>query len=230
MEPFVGITLTLLLTAGMVAAAIFFGRRQAARFKEALKDDPDVEPVGWGTLRTRRAPEVTVRAAGGGKNNPTRWDATGRAPRIGARTSLHLSKEGLLGGLREIVGVKDVRTGDDDFDRTFTVRGGEPDAVRGILATDEVRATVRAFFDLPAWRFDLHVRANETGTVTARCPRQGFDVQQGKRVALATQRLLEVLEQHADDAPMREAMSTTAGGSATGAPVAVPIGGRAVPE
>ncbi len=226
METIIAATFTLSVTAVIVVGSIWFVSAQRKKFAAAFENDPDFEivPSSWqSAIRTKRAPVVTVTAGGGGKNNPTRWDASSFAPRMGRRTSLHLSREGLTGKLRELVGVKDVRTGDSAFDERFTIRGAEPDAIRGVLANDDVRAAIAALFDVPAWSVEVR---GEKGAVTVRCPRAGMNVEQARSVGRCTQALIAALEQHADDPLMREAIASAVGGSATGAPVGVPIGGR----
>lgn len=205
--------------------AVASSQRALKAFAVSLENDPDVVsmPPKWGQARcqTRRAPLVDVVAAGGGKNNPRRWEATASAPGVGARTSVNVSPEGAAGALRELVGVKDVHTGDDDFDKAYTVRGGEPDVVRGIFASVEVKDAVRALFAVPASRFEI----KDGGAVFARCSRAGMDGMQAKRVALALARLVDVLERHANAPPIvLPSALRGAGGGSTGAPVGVPIG------
>lgn len=220
------VAIPLFITGAIIAAGVMWTNKQRKAFAAAFANDPDfdVVPNSWQTgIHSKRSPFVTVVAAGGGKNNPTRWDASSVAVRVGRRTSLHVSREGFAGKLRELVGVKDVRTGDTAFDEHYTIRGAEPDAIRGILANDDVRAAIRAMFDVPAWSIDVR---GEGGAVAVRCPRNGLNAAQAREVGRRAQALVEVLEQHADDPPMREAIASAVGGSATGAPVGVPIGGR----
>jgi hypothetical protein len=226
LEGLIAAAFSISMTAVIIGGAIWFVKAQRKKFAAAFANDQDfdVVPSAWqSAIRTKRAPIVTVTAAGGGKNNPTRWDAMSLAPKVGRRTSLHLSREGLAGKLRELVGLRDVRTGDSEFDERFTVRGAEPDAVRGILANDDVRAAIHALFNVPAWSIDVR---GESGLVHVRCPRSGMNVEQARQVGRAARRVVAALEQHADDPPIRESIASAVGGSATGAPVGVPLGHR----
>jgi hypothetical protein len=49
---------------------------------------------------------------------------------------LHVSREGLLSRLGKLMGLEDVRTGDDRFDAALMVRGADADAVRRFLTPD----------------------------------------------------------------------------------------------
>jgi hypothetical protein len=227
MIEFIAAALPLLVGAGVVGGALWYSQKQMKQYVAAFENDPEFEavPKSWqGAIRTRREPVVTVTAAGGGKNNPRRWDAASFAPHVGARTTLHLAREGLTGKIRELAGFKDVRTGDSAFDERFTVRGAEPDAIRGILANDVVREAIASLFELSTWTVDVR---GERGVVTVRCARSGMEPERAREVGRRVRALVDALEQHGNDPPLREAISGgSVGGSATGAPVGVPIGGR----
>ena len=231
MEALVGLfgIIPLAIFGAVVAFAVVTEQRQKKEFFAALEVDPDVVAIAAkgasAQCRTKRPPFIEVKSAGGGKNNPTRWDARGIAFRVAARTTLHLSREGSLGALREMLGFKDVHVGDEDFDKAFTVRGSEPDVVRGLFASVEVKDALRAFFAVPAW--NMHI--DDEGLVKAQRARRKLDADEAKQFALALARVVELLELHADDPAIASPSPLLAGatGGASGAPVGVSIGSSA---
>jgi hypothetical protein len=165
-------------------------------------------------------------AAGGGKNNPTRWDVTSMARRMGVRTTLHIDREGVFGALRETFGKHDVHTGDDAFDKQFCLRGGDADIVRGVFQEASVQHAVRVLFEQRAVRY---VKLNADGGLYAWVGRAGLNAYDARLHAQALQKVARALEAHADRAPVPSPTSplrTSGVGGASGAPVGVPIGDR----
>jgi hypothetical protein len=216
--------LTILIAGGaIVGVTVYFARKQLAEWRTGCARFDDVEDTSALmvlSLRTRapvRAAEV--QAAGGGKNNPQVWSVRSTS-RIGARTTLDLSREGSLGALRERVGWQDVHIGDAGFDAAYTVRGSEPDVVRGIFAAAATRDAVRALFEGGT----LHMcRIESGGGATAVFQRSGHDVDTARGRVLAFVRFLDALDERSDAPPraLQDAGGSVGGGS--GAPVGVPL-------
>ncbi len=174
--------------------------RQTRAFARSLETDPDLEPTHEAGMacRTRRSPVVSAYGRGGGKNDPSRWDLTASLPAVGERTSLSLSREGMFGALREMFGVQDIRVGDPSFDSGYTIRGSDPDAVRGLLGPEEVKCALEVFFGLGAWSFQID---RPGGRVTATCRRGlGYSLEEVRNATAALQRALEAFERNAQAA------------------------------
>lgn len=232
MEPFVIIALQLSFVAGVIGIAVFAHKHARKKWLAALDNDPDVAPgtASWPaglSLHTRRAPRIQCTARGGGKNNPPVWSLEGKARRIGVRTTLDISEEGFLGGLREKLGWQDVHTGDAGFDARYTIRGSNPDAIRGVLAVPAVHAALHATFGA-GMRI---VRISQDGSVVASAPRSGRESHEARGLTLALQALTAALDEHADapavaepvPVPSEGAKLAASSASATGAPVPIPL-------
>lgn len=158
---------------------------------EELANDPDVEAVpGRSTLSLRTRPPrraATAVAAGRGRGS-RRWDAKSQV-RLEPHTTLSIAPAVFLGGLRVASGVA-VLIGDEAFDRAFTVRGGDSEVVKQLLASREARFAVETLF---AHEVDsLHIDAEGIATCSGR--RDGLSVGQPKRLLRALVSLLDELE------------------------------------
>lgn len=185
---------------GIIAVVVVVGfivqKKRIEELRAAFADDPDVEIAqGWIFRMNTRAPHRPghIGQAGGGKNNPPRWDIVSEAKELSSRTTLSLSREGALGSLREMFGMKDVHVGDADFDKAFTVRGSDSDAVRGIVSNPPVMDAVRALFALDVWSFEV----KKNGAVSVRAPRSNLSGDHAKALLLATVQLANVLDDNA---------------------------------
>ncbi len=96
---------------------------------------------------TRRETSVSLRPAGGGKNNPTRWDMRVDGVRLGRRTSLKLGKEGMLSALAKLVHIEDVQLGQPALDDKYLIKGSDPDVIRGAFQHRPVVDAVHDMFD-----------------------------------------------------------------------------------
>jgi hypothetical protein len=218
--------LGLVMTGGVIVAATWWQRQQLRRFREEAARFGDVvaPPSIWsaGLDTVPPLPPASIRAGGGGKNNPPRWDVRSAAPRLSLRTSLTIDREGILGALREKLGQHDVHIGDAAFDGAFCVRGSDPDVVRGVMQRSAVQLAVRALFDDPD-AMQLVVR--DGGDVHARLRRRSADAATVRQKLLAVVRLVQALEEHADaepSLPPESPLRTAGTGGASGAPVGIP--------
>lgn len=184
--------LVILASLVLVAAVMFINKKRVDSLRDEFASDPDVEipPGSWTLKMQTREPKrfATVVQAGGGKNDPPRWDA-----RTGVKlngTSLHLSREGVLGAFRNMLGFQDINVGDETFDSTFTVRGSDADEVRRLLADVNVRQAVHDLFNGNVWSFTV----DETGGVHVRAARSGMDAHGAKRVLLGMVALCDALD------------------------------------
>lgn len=186
-----------LVFVAILALVVGFTVFQHRSFGRSLASDPDLEPVSgaWEiACRTRRAPVVTAHGRGGGKNNPSRWDLVASLPSVGDRTSISLSREGMLGALREMVGIQDVRVGDPSFDSLYTIRGTDPNLVRGFLEPEDVKSALDVFFGHGAWSLQIH---HPGGKVTATCRRgMGYSIEEVRTATAGLQRVLEAFERN----------------------------------
>ncbi len=183
-------------------------------------DDVEAVPRQSRALRTRASPQASVHATGGGKNNPERWDVLVSVAALAARTGFTLSREGVLGGLREKLSIKDIHVGDASFDGAFCIRGTDEDVVRGVFAQVEVQDTIRALFSA----FDVkHMQLSATsGTLSFWLPRPHTNATTARDIALMAHRVASVLEQRADIPALLPPARTNVGmGSNSGASVAI---------
>jgi hypothetical protein len=218
--------LAIAMLVAVVAALGWTGwahRRQRRRFREGALPFRDVLVVssawtfGLDTLPPH--PRGSIRAAGGGKNNPARWDVSAAAPRLSPRTSLSIDRRGGTALGRR----GDVRLGDAAFDGALRLRGRDPDVVRGVCRGPLVAAAVHALFaDPEAYSFVI----TENGEVHARFGRRANDAGTARDKLLLVTALLRVIEDHADAAPALDDAARSEArsvGGATGAPVLVPV-------
>lgn len=180
------------------AVAIFLHQKKMQQLREQFANDPDVQIAdGWMFRMNTREPNrpAHVVQAGGGKNNPPRWDVVSEVSQLAGRTTLSLSREGALGALREMFGVKDVHIGDAEFDKAYTIRGSDSDAVRGIISAPPVMDAVRDLFALDVWSFEV----KKNGALSVRAARgHTLNADHAKALLLATVRLANALEQNAN--------------------------------
>jgi hypothetical protein len=70
----------------------------------------------------------------------------------GSLPSLCIDREGAMSRLARAIGIEDVETGDEAFDREFKVRAEDPAAARDLLTTD-LRAFLLSLDD--RWGFEV---------------------------------------------------------------------------
>lgn len=58
---------------------------------------------------------------------------------------MSVASEGVLSGLKKLFGAQDIVVGDETFDRTFVIKGKDPDVVKQML-TDDARARILELF------------------------------------------------------------------------------------
>lgn len=182
---------------GSLVLAFLWQKKQVARLREEFANDPEVEVEDGWTIRMNTRPPLRpghVTQAGGGKNNPARWDVVCEAKDFSARTTLSLSREGAFGSLREMLGVKDVHVGEEGFDKKYTVRGTDPDAVRGIVSQQAVMAAVDELFALEVWS----VEVKKNGAVAVRAPRSRTSGTHAKALLVSTVLLAALLDDNAN--------------------------------
>lgn len=204
----------------------FFGvlwglhRRQRAQFFRECDAFHDVRPIhrtfgqfGLETIHT--TPSVAVVISGGSKNNPPHWRIDASLPEFGARTRLHIGREGRLGALREKLGITDIHIGDADFDRTFSVRGSDADVVRAVIGQPHIQDAIWTLFMDHAVQFlkldkdgHVYVWIARTLTSAAEARERAFDV------AALTTALYHV----------ERALPGAGVGGSTGAPVGISLG------
>jgi hypothetical protein len=177
-------------------------RKRIAAFRAQLAHDSEVlltePPATLGfyasivppSIRTRRPPFVTVTYWPGGRNSPERWRCDCASPGFGRLSSLSLSKEGVLGVLRESLGVQDVHIGDADFDREFTVRGSNADVIKRVLSSPSVQYAIRTLFEEAT---DCQITGG-TGDVCVYLRCRGLDAQTAKAHAHRVAALITALE------------------------------------
>lgn len=225
------VVLTVGTTAGAIVGASWWQQKKREELRRALDGDPDVEiaselkwftPVAIQTRPPRRAARMA--AAGGGKNNPSRWDILSRCE--GMKTTVSVSREGFSGVLREAVGMKDVHVGDESFDKLVCLRGSVGDAVRGIFTSASVQQATRALLeDKQLWSF----RIDDASNVHARYARYGIDPVDMKGKILRVVALADAIENAADRPALPDpgsSVRTQAIGGGSGAPVSIPLGDR----
>lgn len=185
----------------VMVASTLWQKRKIDKAREKYANDPDVEVLpGWAfTLRTKREPFVTVTPAGGGKNNPPVWRIACRAAGLAGKSSLSLSREGVLGGLREKLGFKDVHIGDEDFDRLWTIRGSDADVLRALLLNRSMQSAVGAVFGV-AQLSVIHI--DDRGNLSGTAPRSGLDDEQARALALSLFDFVATLDEHTRQLPL----------------------------
>ena len=226
-----------LLTIGVAIGAIVFGvvstGKQRKAIAAALEGDREVAMVGgtgsFAVFQFATRPPLrpmTMVAAGGGKNNPPRWELAGELPGISARTTVSVSREGVSGKLRETLGMKDVHVGDDAFDKLVCLRGNEPDVVRGVFSTAAVQAATRELFaDGAFWRLAIDAK----GAFRMSFARGKVEVSDVKRKLLAAVALADALDHAAEAQPLpdpRSSVRTSGVGASSGAPISISVGER----
>lgn len=196
------LAMLVLAVAAMVPLFVLVERRNK-RLAAEYADDPDIE------IRSNKWSDMTIHArpprptahivrAGGGKNAPPLWNIYVEVPQLGARTMLSLSKEGLSGALREKLGVKDLHIGDAQFDKEFTIRGSNSEAIVALLLKPEVQDAVYAFFE------ECRIQYLELGSASQLvcvASRGDGEIPAGKALLLRTISFAAVLEAHASDLP-----------------------------
>lgn len=224
MEPWLvpGLLLSVPVVVGAVA---FFLRREAhRRFIAGFVDD--AEHVAVATLlggvrvshREGLDNVLTVKTSRGRNNSVPLWDIVVDGVGLGARTSLQISREGLLGALRDAVGFRDVEVGDADFDGRFKIRGHDADVVRGALGSDEARAAIADIFDdTDVWQ----CRLDRRGRLHVVVRRERLDPQEARHRLACVRRLAAALHAARDVAPLLEPVRGVVGAvsSSSGAPV-----------
>jgi len=186
-----------LIIFGLLTTFIVIGtaaqRRRIDRIRAELAGDPDVEvaPDRTSLKLHTRPPRRTAHVvpAGGGKNDPSRWDIY-CSVHLEPSTTLTLSREGFFGKLREAFGSEDIHLGDAEFDRTFTVRGSDAGAVKALLSNPEAKRAIEALFTGQVWDVGIDARGNVHG----RAARAGLDAATPKWLLLALVSLGDALE------------------------------------
>jgi hypothetical protein len=221
----------LVFVGAAVAAMKAQARRRDRAFAAFFAADPDFEELDTGAndvmgARTRRGPAGAVVATGATQAREPAWQASVSVPRVGARTSLKLHREGLAGALRERFGHADIHTGDDAFDRAFFLAGTDEDVVRGLFREPGVREAARALFADPLVR-TFEVQSG--GGACLEVIRRDDEPRSAREVLVAALAFAAVLEAHADTAPV-PASAVWSGkdgvGGVSGAPIAISSGAR----
>jgi len=226
MEPWFVPGLLLGVPIVMGAAAAFLRREEQRRFVAAFADDAEHTATA-SFLRGVRVSHreglengITATASGGRHSSVPLWDAVVDGVGLGARTSLHISREGLLGALRDAVGLRDIEVGDPDFDRTWKIRGHDADVVRGALAGAEVRAAIVGLFaEADVWS----CRLDRQGRLHVVMRRERLDPQEARYRLAGVRRLAGALHEARDVDPVLPPARGVVGSvsSSSGAPVGV---------
>ncbi|MBI1949609.1 MAG: hypothetical protein HYS27_28240 [Deltaproteobacteria bacterium] len=154
------------------------------------------------------------------------WLLAGRCVALGKRTTMEISPEGMLGRLREQVGVADVHVGhDSEVDRLLELRGSDPDVIRGLFDDAAARAALVALFrEDHATRFVLE----EDGMVECALPRRDLQPVTAKALLLRFVALLAALdgaataEPRGAPPPSTQTLPPQGVGAGSGSPLGVP--------
>ena len=219
---------------GGVLGGIFLYHFQARRnFENAFVDDPDYELVPRGVfsppeIRSRPGAHLPIRckAIAGNRNTPARWQLF--VDGVALKTTLSLSLEGLLGGLRDLVGLKDIQVGDEAFDGRYTIRGADADLVRGAILQPAVRRAVDVLY---GHRGVKRCNLSYHGTLEVLMQRERLTPQEARHVLVVVHTLAQALHDARHAEPVGPPVPKGAGkeaigsvGGTSGAPVG--LGGR----
>ncbi|HEY4223612.1 MAG TPA: hypothetical protein VGO62_19785, partial [Myxococcota bacterium] len=179
------------------------------------------EVRAWSTPPARPA---TMNTAGGGKNNPARYEVRTSVEALGGRAGFRLRREGIAGALRNRLGMHDIQLGDKIVDDLVDIESPDPDGVRGLLSHPGVRPILLGLFNAPStWDIDL-----EAGVLHVRVLRlAGLDAAEARGIFERTLSLADALERAADAPALPEpsaALRVDAVGAASGSPVGISLG------
>lgn len=233
-EP-VTIVLFLVGTAAVALATTSALRNMGlAAFRSAFDDDEDVSAELQESFDRNRRFLLRLRmrqprhrfAAAETTNARAEWRLAGRCVALGKRTTLRISREGVLGKLREEVGVADVHVGlDGVVDRLLELRGSEPDVIRGLFDDAAARAALVALFrdDGATW-FALE----NDGMVECALARRDLQPASAKALLMRFVVLLAALDGAATvkprvtPGPPPQSLPPIGVGAASGSPLGVP--------
>lgn len=229
-------TLVALLPLGLgcaVLAALLWGRRRKVRaLKNALQGDREFQISGTGIFENLQLstlpPLRPAKMVGysGSRYSPPTWVAQADCGTVGSRTTLFVRREGVLKKLRDVLGMKDVRTGDDDFDKLANLCGGEPDIVRAIFSDPHVQRAARS---LLACTDFVSFSVEASGAATAVFLQRNTHAEEMKQLLRLAIELCDACDGCARLPPLPDPNSSvrvSGTGSTSGTPVAVPLGDR----
>jgi hypothetical protein len=179
--------------------------------------------LSWPEVRRTVGRPLTLKPSSTGGKHPTLyWHLEFEKVALGRKTTLTLAREGVLGALREKLGFSDVQVGDKDFDAAYTIRGSDPDQLRGAFADPKLRAAVSVLFGFNVYscRLDAH------GTLKIQVVRTDMAAASARDVVRVAEGLADALDAAAVLPPRKEATVLPAAlagvGGRSGAPVGLP--------
>lgn len=213
--------LVLVVFGGLFFWAAVRQRDELLRFAQAFQDDPDYDcdpPQFFGQPRVRsRHGSLPARLeASGGQDDEAVWNVGVDGIGLGQRTTLVLEKAGLAKHVRAAVGVAEVNV--DGFG-DFSVRGGAPDVVRGVLRDAGVAAAIDRLFNESD---GLRVALGNDGVLQATLRRKELSPVEARRALQAVRQLGAALHAATHVDAVAPSVSGSGLGSASGASVVVP--------
>jgi hypothetical protein len=186
-----------LFVPGLIYILMIKERDRRHAFSDSFVDSPEFEVVqrgsstAWPELRSKRGRPLTCGPGStGGKHPILYWRIQASQVSLGQHTSLTLSREGMLGQLREAIGFSDVQVGDQDFDSTYTVRGSSPPHIRQVFADPAVRAATSELFQQRV----LSCSLSRSGDLTVQIIRSDYGIAELHRAVEATRRFADALD------------------------------------